>query len=214
MARTHGRATPVAPKAYTPSRGTFAGQTFSSAWQYRNALARKQGYPSYSAQRRAPRPVRTEAALRELTPTQHLARHQSLEALGYMRREGWTLERAAHRAHTTPNAVLRYAGPALAKNARGRYTARPYDRLLRTVQIPTLQGLESVDTYDSRTASRVHDYWDAVERFKAGEMTAMRPFKGKSFQAGGKRYEFITDPATLKRLGNAGHLHFEGPLSG
>ena len=42
---------------FTPKKGIFAGQTFSSERQYRNALAQRKGYSSWSAWRRAPKPV-------------------------------------------------------------------------------------------------------------------------------------------------------------
>ncbi len=35
---------------YTPQRGRFAGVTFTSERQYRNALARAKGFASWSAQ--------------------------------------------------------------------------------------------------------------------------------------------------------------------
>ena len=49
---------------FTPKKGVFAGQTFSSERQYRNALAQRKGYSSSSAWRRAPKPVR---GIRQLT---------------------------------------------------------------------------------------------------------------------------------------------------
>ena len=43
-----------------------------------------------------------------------------------------------------------------------------------------------------------------------GDSSALDRFKGKTFQAGGKTYTFITDSATLDRLGDARALATEG----
>jgi hypothetical protein len=51
---------------------------------------------------------------------------------------------------------------------------------------------------------------NAVRMYVNGDSSALARFRGKSFQAGGKTYRFVTDPAKLDRLADAGTLAFEG----
>ena len=90
--------------SYTPSRGHFAGQTFTSYRQYKNALAQQRGYGSLYQQQRAARLVRGVQELGELSPAERAARDRALEAVARMRRDPTlSLGAAAHAASTTPN---------------------------------------------------------------------------------------------------------------
>ena len=82
---------------YTPTRGAFAGQTFDTERQYRNALAKQKGFASWYAQQRA---GPAAPSLTSLRPSERHARHLAFEALGLMRKEQLPLTKAAHRAHT------------------------------------------------------------------------------------------------------------------
>ena len=63
---------------YTPHRGQFAGQTFHSERQYRNALARIKGFSSWGAQQAAAKPVRSFAALTAFRSTERDAARRAL----------------------------------------------------------------------------------------------------------------------------------------
>ena len=64
---------------------------------------------------------------------------------------------------------------------------------------------------DSRTASRIAEYMNAVRALvRTGDSSALLNFKGEYFEAGGVRYEFVTDPEFLYKLGDAGELEIEG----
>lgn len=194
---------------YTPHSGGFAGQTFHSERQYRNALARGKGFASWYQQQRAPKPVRTPVAAKRLTPVEREARQDALHALSLLR-QGKSLSRAAKEAHTTPNAVQRYAGSALIKDASGRYVAKSRDKLYRPLRFLTPNGSVTLDVRDSRTASTIGHYNNAVREYvNTGNDLRLRAFKGKAIHTGGQRYEFITDLDVLDRLGYAGELHFE-----
>lgn len=193
-------------RPYTPASGLVAGQTFHSERQYRNALARVRGYPSWAVRQRAPRVARSAGAVEALRPSERLARRQALEALGYMRREGLSLSRAAARADTTPAAVVRHAGPALTRSSGGRYHATTTDRLYRPLRALTVAGLVEVDAADSGRASVVGAHWAAVGRYlETGDASGLRRFRVRS--VGGHRFE--SDPDVIDRLARAGEFRFE-----
>lgn len=103
----------------------------------------------------------TPRDLGQLRPSQRAARRRSLEAIDKMRPpEGLSLKQAASQAHTTPDAVLRYGGPTLHKDA-GRWRAKPSDRLVRRqlttiIEPGTGRQVEAVvETASSKQASEI-----------------------------------------------------------
>ena len=75
----------------------------------------------------------------------------------------------------------------------------------------THRGTVPVTVGDSRTSSRVGEYMNTVRVYaNTRNVSVLAPFKNKSFQAGRVTYVFITDPATLDQLADAGELAFEG----
>lgn len=195
---------------YTPKRGQFAGTTFYSERQYRNELARVRGYASLHEQQREAKPVTRVRELGRLRPAEQRARGRALEALNLMRRDGLPLEQAAGQAHTTPNAVLRYAGSALTKEQRGRYEATPYDRLARSMTFYTDRGRTTLEVRDSRSASRIGKYMNAVDHYlNTGDDYQLRAFHGQSVRVDKLAYPFITDTDVLDTLAGAGELRFD-----
>ncbi len=193
-------------RPYTPRSGLVAGQTFASERQYRNAVARARGYASWAARQRAPRLASTGAQIAALRPSERLARRQALEALSLMRREGLSLERAAARANTTPNAVRRHAGPALVLARTGRYRPTPDDQLYRVLSVLTTEGLVELALPTSREASLVGRHWAAIGRFlETGDASRLREFEDQS--VGG--FVLETDPDVIEELARRGELSFE-----
>jgi hypothetical protein len=194
---------------YTPQSGKLAGQTFTSERQYRNALAREKGFGSWYQQQRAPRLVRTPAAAGRLKPAEREARLNALHALGLMR-SGKSLSAAAREAGTTPNTVQRHVGSALAKDPRGRIVAKARDRLYRPMRFLAPDGVVALDVRDSRTASRIGRYMNAVRDYiYTGDDLRLRAFAGKAISVDGQRYDFVTDLDVLDRLAHRGELRFE-----
>ena len=75
------------------------------------------------------------------TQREREARERALAALALMRREKRSLTAAARAKDTNPRTVRRYVGSALRrKGLSGRYKAKPRDRLLRVLRIPTRGG--------------------------------------------------------------------------
>lgn len=194
---------------YSPTRGKHAGETFTSERQYRNALARDKGYRSWNEQQRAVKPVRRARDLDMLRRSEQDARARALEAVRFMRREGRSLRDAAKAAGTTPNAVRRYVAPALEK-VGGKFRAKSYDRLARPMGFYTDRGRITLDVRDSRSASRIGRYMNAVDHYlTTGEEGPLCAFRGQSIRVDKLTYPFITDTRVLDILKGAGELRFD-----
>jgi hypothetical protein len=128
-----------------------------------------------------------------------------------MRTGGLSLRRAAREEQVSPATVLRHAGSALRKTAQGTYKARKSDRLLRVLVVPAPDGLAEIATLDSRAASIVGEYWNALHHyFETGDETELARFRGVSIMdAQGSAMPLLTDTAELERLGSAGVLSFQ-----
>jgi len=201
---------------YTPQRGQFAGRTFHTERAYHNALAQAKGFSSWDAQRSKVVPTSSRRALDALSPVARAKRDQAVDVLALMRRYDLDLT-AAIRAHNHANpperisreAARKYVGSALTAQ-KGKLVAKPYDRLLRVMHFPTPTGAIELEVRDSRSASRLAAYNNAVKTFLlTGDETPLRQFRGKDIRSGKRSYPFITDPATLEHLGNAGELRFD-----
>ena len=128
-----------------------------------------------------------------------------------MRADGVSLRQASREFGLDPRTVVRRGGSGLRKRANGRYKAKARDRLLRVLVVPTREGLREIAVRDSRQASQVAEYWNAVQTYlETGDAAALRKFRGKHItDANRKRIPFLTDLRELDRLGNAGVLSFE-----
>ena len=189
---------------YTPSRGRFAGQTFASHRQYRNALARASGFKSEHARRRSHRGVSHANH-----PLARLSRARALEGLALMRRDGLDLKTAARQVGTTPASMIRHLAPrALRKGRDGRWKATRTDTIERRIDMLTTEGRKRVRPRGSREASRIAHHHNAVgafvRRHPEGERD-LAQFKGE--RAAG--FEFETDLDTLEGDALRGELNAE-----
>jgi hypothetical protein len=137
--------------------------------------------------------------------------NRATHAISKMRADGLSLRQASREYGIDARTVVRWGGSALRKGSNGRYAARTSDRLLRVMVIPTRKGSREVATRDSREASRIAEYSNAVREYnQTGNDAALRKLPRKTVtDASGKRVRLITDPADLDRLGSAGVLSFE-----
>ena len=128
-----------------------------------------------------------------------------------MRADGVSLRQASREFGIDPRTVIRLGRPALRKGPNGRYKARPRDRLLRVLRIPPREGRPEIAVSDSRQASLVAEYSNAVQRYlQTGDASALRKFRRKRItDANGARVQLLTDLDELDRLGSAGVLSFE-----
>lgn len=138
------------------------------------------------------------------------ARRRALEALALMRGRGWSLAKAAREALTTPRTVARYAASAIRKTGSGRFAAKPFDRLTRSLRFLTPDGQITIIVRSSKMASRIGEYWTAVDRYlSTGNADKLQKFVGKSIRIGKTRFDFVTDQKILDRVASAGEVSFE-----
>lgn len=133
-----------------------------------------------------------------------------------MRSDRLSLRKAAREFGIDPGLVLRLGRSALRRQKSGRYVAKPADRLLRVLSIIGPDGRTTIAVRDSRQASLIGSYWDAIQKYlQTGDDTALAKFSGKKVRdASGKRHVLLTDLEILRRLGSAGVLSFESPYGG
>jgi hypothetical protein len=132
------------------------------------------------------------------------ARARALDAISRMRTEKLSLSKAARRAETSVKSIIKYAGSALKKNARGRYQATRSDKLTRVINFQTEGGTIELVTNSSRTASEVSHYMTAVKIFlEKGDASRLAEFRDKAIRANGASYFYITDLDLLERLQDA-----------
>ena len=126
-------------------------------------------------------------------------------------RAGASRTEASRKFHLDPRKLSELARPALRKLKNGRWAAKNYDRLLRVLTLPSRKGLIGVGTRDSRQATVVGKYWNAVDLYRdTGDASALVGFRGTYITDGeGKRIPLLTDLGELDRLGSAGVLSFE-----
>jgi hypothetical protein len=151
-----------------------------------------------------------------LTAEQQEIWRRSTHAVTQMRVENASRPRASRESGVDPAAVLQLVGSALRKNASGHYVATPSDRLLRVLAIPTHEGVGEIATRDSRQASQLATYWDAVQKYlQTGDATVLSNFEGVYItDANGAQVPLLTDLDELDRLGSAGELSFESIYAG
>lgn len=124
---------------------------------------------------------------------------------------GATFAEACREFGRDPRTVQRLAKPALRKRRNGRWAVKGTERLLRVLQKLTPEGRQQVGVTDTREASILGDYWNAVDRYRdTGDASALKHFDGKHvIDADGKRVPLITDLKEIDRQGSAGNLSFE-----
>jgi hypothetical protein len=130
-------------------------------------------------------------------------------------RSGISLRKAAREAKVSPRTVLKRAGSALRKNKSGRYAAKPSDRLVRPILVPTPEGPREIEVRGLREAGRVGRYWAALQKYyEVGDASNLRKFSGQSItDTNGAQFPLITDLSILDRLGSAGVVSFESIYS-
>jgi hypothetical protein len=132
-------------------------------------------------------------------------------AVSKMRADRVSLTKASQEYGLDRQTVARLAKSALRKQRNGRYVARARDTLLRVLVIPTPEGLREIAVRDSRQASQIGEFWDAIQRrFRTGDDARLSKFHGKRIRdTSGKSIRLLTDTQELDRLGSAGVLSFE-----
>ena len=148
---------------------------------------------------------RARSKRKRISRRSEAARDRALHALNLMRMKSESLARAAREANSSARTILRYTRTAIIKQPNGRYRAKPFDRLRRTMFFPGETGHFPITIHRSTTASMIARYWVAVERLRlTGDQSILDEFRGKSVKVGKDQFPFIVDAKILKRLALAG----------
>src|SRR5271156_4197051 len=117
-----------------------------------------------------------------------------------MRSEKLSRSKASRELGVSPR-QLRLARSAFRRLPNGRYVAKASDRLLRILVLPSDKGLVEVAVNDSRQATVIGKYWNAVHRYLSrGDATELEKFRRKRVRtATGKRISLLTDVDELGR---------------
>jgi hypothetical protein len=134
-----------------------------------------------------------------------------LSAISKMRRDKVSLTQASRDTGTSPRTVTKWGKSALRKRENGKYAAKPSDKLLRIVMIPTPEGMREIAVRESKQVSLLAEYWNALHRYlQTGDAAQLKTFQGKQIKdANGVDVPLPTDLPVLNRLGSAGVLSFE-----
>ena len=156
-------------------------------------------------------PPQTLAQFRAMRPEEQEQWTQALNTLAKMRAEGISLTRAVRAIGTDATTVEQLVGSALRKNRTGRLVPTERDTLLRVLNIPGPKGVREVVVMDSRVASQLASYADAVRKFiRRGDPSVLEAFRTVVVKdANGNPIELVTDLKQLNELGHAGVLSFE-----
>jgi hypothetical protein len=138
------------------------------------------------------------------------AYRRALDAIALQRRNPeLSLSEAARRSGTTLAGVRQNAGAAVTFRS-GRWEATEYDTLPRRMRVLTDRGYISYLTEDSRDATFIADYNNALRAYLTTDsQEALRDFEGMWFEdEDGRKRTLVTDPKTINRLARAGAVYF------
>lgn len=133
------------------------------------------------------------------------------QAISRMRNDRVSMSRAAQEFGLGRQDIRKFGGKSVRKAPNRRYVATKRDSLLRVLVLLTHQGVIEVGVSDSRQASALGEYWNAVQRYlSTGDASLLASFRGKHItDSTGKEFPLLTDQQELDRLANAGVLSFE-----
>jgi hypothetical protein len=192
------------------TRGRFLSkprENLSPAYRKRIEQAEARGKSRSEARGHAKQPRRAWETANLIGKPQY---ERSLEVVNRLR-HGEALTSAAKAVGIAPDTVVRNAGSALTRGPRGRWVAKPSDRLVRRMRFIDERGLRPVEPANSREASKLAEYWNAVDHFLiTGDDRSLRRFQQMRLRTRQKTsLRFLTDLDALERLGRAGELSFE-----
>ena len=138
---------------------------------------------------------------RKLSPRQKLLREKSLAVISELRNSKIkTLPQAANDNDiSVKNVILHTNG---FKKVNGKSVVKRWDRVKRVMRVNTSGKEKSIEIRDSRTASVVGRYHNAVKQFlNTGDKTKLSKFRNKRVKdSKGKLHRFETNPDEIIKI--------------
>lgn len=138
---------------------------------------------------------------RKLSPRQKLLREKSLVVISELRNtKSKTLPQAANDNNITAKNVIKHTNGF--KKVNGKPVVKRWDRIKRVMRINTDKKEKSVEIKDSRTASVVGRYHNAVKQFlNTGDKSKLSKFRNKKVKdSKGKLHRLETSPDEIIRI--------------
>ena len=138
---------------------------------------------------------------KKLSPRQKMLREKSLAVISELRNtKSKTLPQAANDNNITIKNVIRHTNGF--KKVNGKPVVKKWDRIKRVMRINTDGKEKSVEIKDSRTASVVGRYHNAVKQFlNTGDKSKLSKFRNKKVKdSKGKLHKLETNPDEIIRI--------------
>lgn len=157
---------------------------------------------------KVPRAPPSRIPYSQLTARERVTRLRALEVVSESRRGKGSLTRLGQRHGIAPKTVRRASG-AFRKRG-GRWVATRSDRVQRYLQTYEHGTRRSVLVTDSRTATLLSRYANAVGHYlDTGDASRVRSFEGRTYRdARGRVHTFETDPSKLRAAAERSEADF------
>jgi hypothetical protein len=141
--------------------------------------------------------VSSKRSWQALNPKEKLTREKSLEVLSEVRRNKKSLTQASREKGISIKTVMQHTNAF--KKIGNRWMPKTYDRISRVMKINTAGKVKSIEINDSRTASLIGRYHNAVKKYiDTGDTRELARFEGKAVKdVNGNLYTFETDTEAL-----------------
>jgi hypothetical protein len=132
-----------------------------------------------------------------LSQIEKLQREKSLKVISVMRREKLSLSKASKSVGISPKTVIKNTNAL--KFVGNKWIPKLHDKIIRIMDIYTDGQQKTIAINDSRTASIIGKYHNAVKNFfEKGDIAFLKSFKGKKIKdADGNTHTLETDPDRL-----------------
>jgi len=201
--------------SYTPTRGSFKGQTFRSYRAYQTAHAQRRGFKSAATRLASPRKPSLKTFSSEDAFGKSTAGRATRAYLALRRDPSITLAQAAKAAGTTPGAIRRYAGASLERKG-SRVVPTRADTIAVPMTVNTVNGSVSgiVEGSTARDVIGAHSAaLSAALTYPSPQHARMlAAYKGRTIRfADGRRVELLGDLQEARTLARRGLLSNVGP---
>ena len=149
-------------------------------------LSEKQALPMYKRDRNA------------LSPSEKDTMENALKVLSLVRRGKKSFNQASKEVGLSKETILKYTNAF--KKEGNHWKAKRFDKINRIMDIYENGKIVSIDTKDSRVASLIGKYGNAVKKYlNTGDASDLLKFKGKTIKdANGNLHIFETDLEVLE----------------